>query len=81
MIPILIANSVMILLVTGIAAGILPAKIFSGAIAVLHKTVGISLPTPEKERIVAVIWIASALLIGDGILLLLLVLAHSVGAA
>jgi hypothetical protein len=79
MIPILVANSVMVLLVAGIAAGILPARIFSGAITVLHKTVGISLPTPDKERVVAVIWLASALLIGDGTLFLLLVLAHAVG--
>jgi hypothetical protein len=78
MIPILVANTLMVLLVVGIAAGILPAKIFSTAITVLHKTVGISLPTPDKERVVAVIWLASALLIGDGTLFLLLVLAHSV---
>jgi hypothetical protein len=79
MIPILVANTVMVLLVAGIAAGILPAKIFIGAITVLHKTVGISLPTPDKERVVAVIWLAAALLIGDGVLFLLFVLAHSVG--
>jgi len=79
MVAVLIANLVLILLALGIAGGILPAKSFSGAIAALHKTVGITLPTTDKERIVGVIWLASTLLIGDGILFLLVVLARSVG--
>lgn len=78
MIPIVAANVVLILLVVGIASGILPAQAFSGAVAVLHKTIGISLPSPEKERMVAVVWIASMLVIGDGILLLLLFLTTSI---
>ena len=74
MLGILTANVVLMVLAIGIATGILPAKTFSGAVTVLHKTIGITLPSPEKERTVAVIWIASMLLIGDGMLLLLFLL-------
>ena len=74
MLGILTANVVLVVLAIVIASGILPAKTFSGAVTVLHKTIGITLPSPEKERTVAVIWIASMLLIGDGMLLLLFLL-------
>ena len=78
MISILALNVVLVVLAAGIATGILPAKTFSGAVTVLHKTIGITLPSPEKERTVAVIWIASMLLIGDGMLLLLFLLTGPV---
>jgi hypothetical protein len=71
-------NVVLVLFALGIASGILPAKAFSGAVTVLHKTVGITLPTPDKERTVAVIWIGSMIVIGDGILFLLVVLTSTV---
>ena len=74
MIGILIANVVLVVLAIVIATGILPAKMFSGAVSVLHKTIGISLPSADKEQAVAVIWIASMLLIGDSMLLLLFLL-------
>ncbi len=78
MIGILTVNVVLVVLAIGIATAILPAKTFSGAVTVLHKTIGITLPSGEKERTVAVIWIASMLLIGDGMLLLLFLLTGTV---
>ena len=78
MLGILTANVVLMVLAIGIATGILPAKTFSGAVTVLHKTIGITLPSSEKERTVAVIWIASMLLIGDGMLLLLFLLTGTI---
>ena len=78
MLGILTANVVLMVLAIGIATGILPAKTFSGAVTVLHKTIGITLPSPEKEQTVAVIWIASMLLIGDGMLLLLFLLTGTI---
>jgi hypothetical protein len=78
MVAILAANIVLVLLAVGIASGMLPARVFSGAVTVLHKTIGITLPSPDKERIVAVIWIASLLVIFDGILFLLLFLTSAV---
>jgi hypothetical protein len=47
-------------------------------IGVLHKTIGITLPSPEQERMVAVIWIASMIVIGNGMLFLLLFLTSAV---
>ncbi len=78
MIGVITANVLMILLALGIASGILPAKVFSGAVTVLHKTVGITLPSADKERTVAVIWIASMIVIGDGMLLMLIFLTRTV---
>jgi hypothetical protein len=78
MIGIVAINVVMVLLAVGIGCGIFPAKLFSGMIGVLHKTIGITLPSPEQERTVAVIWIASMIVIGDGMLFLLLFLTGAV---
>jgi hypothetical protein len=78
MIAIIAVNTVLVLLALGIVSKVLPAKTFSGAVAVLHKTIGITLPTPDKERAVAVIWITSMLVIGDGILFLLVFLTRSI---
>jgi hypothetical protein len=78
-IGILAANVALVLLALGIGSGILPANMFSGAVTVLHKTIGITLPSPDKERTVAVVWIASLLVIGDGILFLLIFLTTGVG--
>jgi hypothetical protein len=78
MIGIVTANVLLVALAIGIATGILPAQVFSGAVTVLHKTIGITLPSPEKERTVAVIWIGSMLLIGDGMLVLLFLLTGTV---
>ncbi len=75
---VLAINAVIVLLAVGIASGIVPAKMFSGAIAVLHTTIGITLPSPGNERPVALLWIAALLVIGDGILFLLVFLAGAV---
>ena len=78
MIGVIAINVVMVLLALGIRSGVFPAKVFSGMIGVLHKTIGITLPSPEQERMVAVIWIASMIVIGNGMLFLLLFLAGAV---
>jgi len=78
MIGLIAINVVMVLLAVGIGSGVFPAKVFSGMIGVLHKTIGITLPSPEQERMVAVIWIASMIVIGNGMLFLLLFLTGAV---
>jgi len=75
---IVVLNTVLVLYAAGIASGVLPPKAYSGAVSVLHKIVGITLPLPGRERAVAVIWIASAIVIADGILFLMIVLTRSV---
>jgi hypothetical protein len=78
MIGIIAINVVMVLFALGIAGGVVPARVFGGMVGVLHKTIGITLPSPEKERTVALIWIASMIVIGDGMLFLLLFLSGAV---
>jgi hypothetical protein len=78
MINVVAINVVMVLVALGIVSRVLPAKMFSGMIDVLHKTIGITLPTPDQERTVTVIWIASMIIIGDGILFLLVFLTSTV---
>ncbi len=74
MIGVLAINVLMVLLSLGIASQVVPTKLVSGMIGVLHKIIGITLPPPEKERAVALIWISSMIVIGDGILFLLVFL-------
>ncbi len=78
MIGVITVNVVMVLLALGIAGGFVPPKMFGGMVGVLHKTIGITLPSPEKERAVALIWIVSMILLGDGMLFLLLFLTGAV---
>jgi hypothetical protein len=78
MLGIITANVVMLLLASGIASGIMPPRTLGGALAILHKTVGITLPEPGKERSVAVLWVVSMIAIGDAMLFLLLLLTKSV---
>ena len=78
MMAIIAMNIVMVFLALGIASGFVPAKMFGGMVSVLHKTIGITLPSPEKDRAVALIWIVSMILIGDGMLFLLLFLTGAV---
>jgi hypothetical protein len=42
----------------------------------LHKTIGITTPSPEQVRLVALIWIGSAIIIVDGCLFLLLFITN-----
>ena len=78
MIGVIAINVVLVLFALGVAGGVVPAKIFGGMVGVLHKTIGITLPSSEKERMVAVIWIVSMIVIGDGMLFLLVFLTRSV---
>ena len=78
MIGVIAVNVVMVLLALGIAGGFVPPKMFGGMVGVLHKTIGITLPSPEKERAVAFIWIVSMILLGDGMLLFLFLVLNTV---
>jgi hypothetical protein len=78
MIGVIAINVVMALLALGIGCGIVPTKLLSGMVGLLHKTIGITPPSPEKGRTVAVIWIASMIVIGGGMHFLLLFLTSAV---
>jgi hypothetical protein len=46
----------------------------SNALGYLHKTIGITTPSPAQVRMVALIWIGSVIIIVDGCLFLLLLI-------
>jgi hypothetical protein len=63
-------NAVLILVAFFVGMGLVPIKLFSGLVAGLHATIGITPPTDEQLRWVIVAWIASVLLIVDLVLVL-----------
>ena len=78
MITLLAFNALMVLLGAAIASRVLPARWFRGILAGLRATVGITTPAPEKERVVALIWVATLTVTVDGMLFLLVFLARSI---
>ena len=76
MFPLLIFNAVMILLVAGIATRFLPTSLYSGLLEALHITVGITTPPPEKIWMIALIWMASIIILVDGLVLLTVFLIY-----
>jgi hypothetical protein len=78
MIGLLVFNAIMVLLAAGIGSQVIPARLYQGLLVMLHNTVGITTPPPNKEWLVALIWIATVTVIVDGMLLLLVFLAAKV---
>ena len=71
MIAIVLFNVALVLLAVGVLAQVIPTKLFNPLIDLLHYTVGISVPPPRSIRFAVVIWIASTLIIVDGMLYLM----------
>jgi len=63
-----------VMLALGLAVGtrVVPPQVVGGLVGYLHKTIGITMPAMEQVRLVAVIWIASVVVMVDGSLFLLL---------
>jgi hypothetical protein len=55
----------------GILLGAVPAPLVGDMMAYLHKSIGITVPTREQVRMAALIWIGSAIVVVDGILVFL----------
>jgi hypothetical protein len=53
----------------------LPMQTVGDIIGYLHKSIGITTPTPEQVRMAALIWIGSAMIGVDGILLFFFLVA------
>jgi hypothetical protein len=71
MISIVLFHILMVLLGLGIAARIVPPQRVGDVFGYLHTTIGIITPALEQVRMIALIWIASTIVIVDGCLLLL----------
>ena len=79
MIGVIVFNVIMVLLGFAVASPVVPAKLLSNTLGYLHTTIGITTPAPDKVRLVVVIWIASIIIIVDGMLLLLVFLTSISG--
>ena len=66
----LLFNALMILFGVGIATGFVPANMLAGAIRVMHITFGITVPPPDKIRLIALIWTGTLIVFVDGLLFL-----------
>ena len=71
MIGIVVFNVVMLALGAAVGSRPLPANVISAALDWLHNTIGITSPPREKVRMVALVWLASIIVIVDGVLLML----------
>jgi hypothetical protein len=76
---VIVFNVVMVLLGLGVASRVVPEKLLSDLLGYLHTTIGITTPSPDKVRMVVLIWIASLILIVDGLLALLVFLTSISG--
>jgi len=79
MIGVVAFNVLMVLLGIAVASPVVPVKRLGDLLGYLHTIIGITTPAPDKVRMVALIWVASLIVIVDGLLLLLVVLTSIVG--
>lgn len=75
MVGLLIFNLVMALAGVAVATQVVPTRRLEGMIYYLHGIIGITAPAPDKVKIVALVWMATVLVIVDGFLFLLVFLA------
>jgi len=78
MVAVVLFHVLMVLLVAGILSRAIPAKLLSNMLGYLHSTIGITTPRQEQVRTIALIWIASTVVIVDGCLLFLVFIASLV---
>lgn len=75
MVGIVVFNLAMVLVGVAVATQIVPPARLAGMIYYLHGIIGITAPAPDKVKIVALVWMATILVIVDGFLFLLVFLA------
>lgn len=74
MIGIVFFNVAMLILCAMVGTRLLPANLISALLEGLHNTIGITLPPPQKVRMVALIWMALTIVVVDGALFMLVFL-------
>ena len=65
----------MALLALGITTRVVPGQVINDALGYLHTTIGITTPRPEQVKMIALIWLGATVVIVDGCVLLLVVIA------
>jgi len=76
MIGLIVFNAAMVLLAAGVASQLVPTSLYAGFIGYLHNIIGITTPSEQKVRMVALVWIVSMVVIVDGLLFLLVLIAY-----
>jgi hypothetical protein len=59
----------------GIVSRMLPMQLVGDLIGYLHKSIGITTPSPAQVKMAALIWIGSAIIGVDGILVFFFIIA------
>ena len=72
MVSFIVFHVLMFLFGLGILTKVVPQKPISSALDYVHKTIGITTPSVELTRVIALVWIGSTVIIVDACLLLLL---------
>jgi len=76
MVGIIAFHVLMLLLGLLIVSRVVAVERVSNALGYLHKTIGITTPSREQVRMVALIWVGSVIIIVDGCLFLLVFIAR-----
>jgi hypothetical protein len=72
MLPLVVFHVLMLLLGLIVVSRVVSPQRVGNTLAYVHKSIGITTPAPDQVRTVAVIWIASMIVIVDGCIFLLL---------
>jgi len=75
MVSIVAFHVLMLLLGLGVVSRAVPSELVSNMLGFLHNTIGITTPSLEQVRMVALIWIGSVIIIVDGCIFLLVFIA------
>jgi hypothetical protein len=77
MLGIAVFHILMLLLGLSIVSGVASPQRVSNTLGYLHKSIGITTPSPQQVRLVALVWMGSIVVIVDGCLFLLVFLAKA----
>ncbi len=66
----------MLLLGLGIMTQLVPMRVVSSLLGYLHNTIGITTPSQEKVKTIALIWIGTTVVIVDGCIFLLVAITR-----
>ena len=80
MVAIVVFHALMVLLALGVVTRSIPLQSVSTILGYLHNSIGITMPSEQQVRTIALIWLASIVVLVDGCLFLtvfLTSLAHA----
>jgi hypothetical protein len=71
MVGLVVFNIMMLLLCGAVGSRVVPEYVVGGVLDWLHNAIGITLPPADKQRMVAIIWLGSTMVIVDAVLFML----------